>query len=103
MSDSCNPARAPGAGPSCPFCGSADTELLSLFGSQLLTEQWYCRACGTPFEHIKDAAPGSEVSAWPHGGRAVGRGMEHGLRLPIRAGGRESEPSGPSAEDARDG
>ncbi|HKB47715.1 MAG TPA: hypothetical protein VKC57_08465 [Ktedonobacterales bacterium] len=38
----------------CPFCGSTDTELLSLFGSQLLTEQRYCHACRTPFEHIKD-------------------------------------------------
>lgn len=47
------------AGPRCPFCGARDAELLSLFGSQLLTEQYYCRACRTPFEHIKDddAAP----------------------------------------------
>jgi ring-1,2-phenylacetyl-CoA epoxidase subunit PaaD len=36
----------------CPFCGSTDTELLALFGSQLLTEQRYCRACRTPFEAI---------------------------------------------------
>jgi ring-1,2-phenylacetyl-CoA epoxidase subunit PaaD len=44
--------------PRCPFCGSADTELLSLFGSQLLTEQRYCRACRTPFEAIaRDRAP----------------------------------------------
>ncbi|HEY7834663.1 MAG TPA: hypothetical protein VIG30_13895 [Ktedonobacterales bacterium] len=40
--------------PVCPFCGAADAELLSLFGSQLLTEQYYCRACHTPFEHVKD-------------------------------------------------
>ena len=38
----------------CPFCGSADVELLALFGSQLLTDQYYCRACRTPFEHLKD-------------------------------------------------
>jgi transposase-like protein len=42
------------AGPRCPFCGSAQVELLSLFGSQLLTDQYYCRACHTPFEHVKD-------------------------------------------------
>lgn len=55
------PANAP-YGPRCPFCGSSDTELLSLFGSQLLTEQYYCRACHTPFEHIKgDAEPGTDA------------------------------------------
>lgn len=37
----------------CPFCGSADTEPMSLFGSQLSTAQYYCRACHTPFERIK--------------------------------------------------
>jgi hypothetical protein len=36
----------------CPFCHSSDVELLSLFGSQLLTDQYYCRACHTPFEHL---------------------------------------------------
>ena len=39
----------------CPFCGSTDIEMLSLFGSQLLTEQCYCHTCRTPFERIKDA------------------------------------------------
>lgn len=52
--------RAPGEGGAaiaCPFCGSTDVELLSLFGSQLLTDQYYCRACRTPFEHLRaDAA-----------------------------------------------
>jgi hypothetical protein len=38
--------------PRCPFCGSEDVELLALFGSQLLTKQYYCRACHTPFEHL---------------------------------------------------
>lgn len=37
----------------CPFCHSADTEPMSLFGSQLSTTQHYCRACHTPFEYIK--------------------------------------------------
>jgi hypothetical protein len=37
----------------CPFCGSMDVELLALFGSQLLTDQYYCRACRTPFEHLR--------------------------------------------------
>lgn len=37
----------------CPFCRSVDTELLSSFGSQLSTEQHYCRSCRTPFEYIR--------------------------------------------------
>jgi len=37
----------------CPFCHSQDTELLSSFGSQLSTEQHYCRSCRTPFEYIR--------------------------------------------------
>ncbi|MEO7002517.1 MAG: hypothetical protein ABI068_11875 [Ktedonobacterales bacterium] len=38
----------------CPFCHSRDVEPLALFGSQLLTDQYYCRACRTPFEHVRD-------------------------------------------------
>ena len=38
----------------CPYCRSTDTECLSLFGQQLLTVQYYCNACHTPFERIKD-------------------------------------------------
>jgi DNA-directed RNA polymerase subunit RPC12/RpoP len=40
----------------CPYCGSTETELLSLFGQQLLTVQYYCNTCRTPFEHVKDDA-----------------------------------------------
>jgi late competence protein required for DNA uptake (superfamily II DNA/RNA helicase) len=40
----------------CPYCGSVETELFSLFGSQLLTAQYYCRSCHTPFEQVKSAA-----------------------------------------------
>ena len=38
----------------CPYCGSTNTELFSLFGQQLLTVQYYCRDCRTPFERVKD-------------------------------------------------
>jgi ring-1,2-phenylacetyl-CoA epoxidase subunit PaaD len=40
----------------CPYCGSTHTELFSLFGQQLLTVQFYCQTCHTPFEHVKDDA-----------------------------------------------
>jgi hypothetical protein len=33
-----------------------DTEFFSLFGQQLLTIQYYCNTCHTPFEHVKDDA-----------------------------------------------
>jgi len=39
--------------PKCIFCGSGETELMSLFGSSLLTSQYYCRACRTAFEQVK--------------------------------------------------
>ena len=44
----------------CPFCGSAEVELLALFGSQLLTDQYYCRPCHTPFEHLRADADDDE-------------------------------------------
>lgn len=40
----------------CPYCGSANTEFFSLFGQQLLTVQYYCNGCRTPFEYVKDDA-----------------------------------------------
>jgi DNA-directed RNA polymerase subunit RPC12/RpoP len=44
----------------CPYCGSSETELLSLFGQQLLTVQYYCQTCHTPFEYIKDDVAGDQ-------------------------------------------
>ena len=38
----------------CPFCASADTVVVSLFGSQLLVSQRRCRACGSYFEALRD-------------------------------------------------
>ena len=36
----------------CPFCRSHDAELVSLFGGQLSTDQYYCRACRSYFERF---------------------------------------------------
>lgn len=47
---------------SCPYCGSTETEVFSLFGSQLLTAQYYCRACHTPFEQIKSETVLADVA-----------------------------------------
>jgi hypothetical protein len=47
--------------PGCPFCESPDTELVSLFGSQLLVSQYRCRACHTYFEAVRaDSLSSSE-------------------------------------------
>jgi len=39
--------------PGCPFCKSTDVEVISLFGSQVMTMQCKCRACGSYFEASK--------------------------------------------------
>lgn len=38
----------------CPFCDAHDSELISLFGSQLLTSQYRCRACASYFEGLRE-------------------------------------------------
>ncbi len=39
---------------SCVWCESCRVERLAEFGPGLMTEQWYCTACRSPFELIKD-------------------------------------------------
>jgi len=39
--------------PACPFCGSTETELRSLFGSTACKALHYCNACQQPFEYFK--------------------------------------------------
>ncbi len=46
----------PAEGVCCPFCQSSETELVALFGSQLSTVQYFCRACHSPFQYIKQEA-----------------------------------------------
>lgn len=38
----------------CPQCGSGDTEPRSEFGATACRSLWYCRACGEPFERVKE-------------------------------------------------
>ncbi len=40
--------------PPCPLCGSADTELLSAFGSTACRSLHRCLSCREPFEGIKE-------------------------------------------------
>jgi len=39
--------------PRCPFCESEDAEVISLFGTQVMTMQVRCRACGSYYEASK--------------------------------------------------
>lgn len=38
----------------CPLCGDPDTEQLSEFGATACKALRRCRACGEPFEHVKE-------------------------------------------------
>jgi hypothetical protein len=51
----------------CPFCDSADVELVSPWGGQMITSQMRCRACNTYFEAIRDefdVVPGESERSW---------------------------------------
>lgn len=37
----------------CPHCGAAEAEVISLFGTQAITLQCRCLACGDLFEAVK--------------------------------------------------
>jgi hypothetical protein len=37
----------------CPWCGSTDVEQIAPYGSLLMTSQWFCAACGSPFERVR--------------------------------------------------
>ena len=45
--------EAPRGAPKCHFCASHDAEVISLFGTQAMTLQYRCRACGSLYEAIK--------------------------------------------------
>ncbi|MFN2382647.1 MAG: hypothetical protein ABR559_00120 [Gemmatimonadota bacterium] len=48
------PPEAPQPTPvACPHCGSLDVAVEALFGSSLMTRQFYCRGCRTVFEWVK--------------------------------------------------
>jgi uncharacterized Zn finger protein len=43
----------PRSDPKCPHCSKREAEVISLFGTQAMTLQYRCRACGTLFEAVK--------------------------------------------------
>lgn len=46
-------APAKTAPPPCPFCGSARTEIMSLFGSHASLTTCWCADCRSPFEFLR--------------------------------------------------
>lgn len=41
----------------CPFCDSTVTEMIALFGMQMMTSQYYCHHCHSVFEAVKWEPP----------------------------------------------
>jgi len=48
-----HPRQREQAEPACPRCGSAQTELLSEYGSTACKSLYRCRACAEPFDYFK--------------------------------------------------
>ena len=49
-----NQAAVTKPSPPCPFCGEREhVRLLSAIGGQLITAQWYCEACNTYYEALR--------------------------------------------------
>ena len=40
--------------PECPHCAARDSERVGLWGGQMITAQWRCRACGSYFEAVRE-------------------------------------------------
>jgi ring-1,2-phenylacetyl-CoA epoxidase subunit PaaD len=49
----------------CPFCDSTETEMIALFGMQMMTSQYYCRYCHSVFEAVKWEPPQDADSTGP--------------------------------------
>lgn len=43
----------------CPWCGATDVEQIAAYGSLLMTAQWFCNACHSPFERVRHRGDGS--------------------------------------------
>ncbi|WP_245926352.1 1,2-phenylacetyl-CoA epoxidase subunit PaaD [Sulfoacidibacillus thermotolerans] len=44
---------APHKAPSCSYCGSTNTEVVSMFGPSACRAIYYCKTCNQPFEGMK--------------------------------------------------
>lgn len=48
------PAAPPEDAVTCAWCDSDDVERLSVYGPTHMSEQWFCRACRSPFERVRN-------------------------------------------------
>jgi hypothetical protein len=100
----------------CPFCGGRDTRPLATFGSLLMTSQYYCAACRTPFEWLRrESDTPRRESNQPRREsdepRRTGRGDAENSRResdelrrePDQAGRETDEPPQRRRDDASDG
>ena len=53
----------------CPWCGSDDTHEMGGYGSLLMTSQWFCEACTSPFEFIRHRGSDVDGASQRGGGR----------------------------------
>lgn len=38
----------------CAFCGSVDTEPVAVYGCHMMTSQYFCHACRSTFDWVRD-------------------------------------------------
>ena len=38
----------------CAFCGSSETEPISVYGCHMLTSQYLCRSCKSTFDRVRN-------------------------------------------------
>ena len=89
----------------CPWCGAHDVEQIAPYGTLLMTAQWFCNACGSPFERVRhrgtpDERPHGGDSAGGHGDGRHGEGADADGRHggDAHGGGSRHDGSGPAAE-----
>lgn len=45
----------------CAFCGGDQTEPASIYGCHMMTAQYYCRACRSVFDWVREESLGPEI------------------------------------------
>lgn len=47
------PTATPPGAVTCPWCGATDVSQIGPYGTLLMTAQWFCDACRSPFERVR--------------------------------------------------
>lgn len=56
----------------CPWCGSSDVHQIGGYASLLMTAQWFCDGCGSPFERIRHRGSDADDTPGASGADAGG-------------------------------